>query len=264
MAERRMFAKTIIDSDAFLDMPLSTQSLYFHLGMRADDDGFLNNAKKIQRTIGANDDDYKILVSKNFIIQFSDGVCVVKHWLMHNYIQKDRYKKTPYIEHKDKLSIKNNSVYTLDTECIQVVDSLDTQVRLGKVRLGKDSLVDVNIDYVEEKSSPKKYGTSLPKDWVLPKSWGEWALQEKKELSKDDIRKIAENFKDYWLANANQAKSKKADWEATWRNWVRNIKSSYSNVKPMKGLGVISDDEFKNWLGDGDAGSGQKAILDNG
>lgn len=132
-----MFAKTIIDSDAFLDMPLSTQALYFHLSMRADDDGFLNNAKKIQRTIGANDDDIKILLSKNFIIPFHDGVCVIKHWLIHNYIQKDRYKETVYREHKEKITIKNNNVYSVDTECIHDVSSLEAQVRLGKVSLGK-------------------------------------------------------------------------------------------------------------------------------
>jgi len=139
MAERRMFAKTIIDSDAFLDMPLSTQALYFHLSMRADDDGFVNNAKKIQRTIGANDDDIKILLSKNFIIPFHDGVCVIKHWLIHNYIQKDRYKETVYREHKEKITIKNNNVYSVDTACIQDVYSMEAQVRLGKSSLGKDS-----------------------------------------------------------------------------------------------------------------------------
>lgn len=138
MAERRMFAKTIIDSDAFLDMPLSTQCLYFHLSMRADDDGFLNNAKKIQRTVGANDDDLKILISKNFVIPFQDGVCVIKHWLIHNYIQKDRYKPTIYAEHKEKITIKNNNVYTMDTGCIQDVSSLEAQVRLGKASLGEE------------------------------------------------------------------------------------------------------------------------------
>lgn len=146
MAERRMFAKTIVDSDAFLDMPLSTQALYFHLSMRADDDGFLNNAKKIQRTISANDDDFKILLSKNFIIPFEDGVCVVKHWLIHNYIQKDRYKETVYTEHKQKLSIKNNNVYTMDTQCIQDGYGLETQVRLGKDSLGKSKVNNHALD----------------------------------------------------------------------------------------------------------------------
>lgn len=139
MAERRMFAKTIIDSDAFLDMPLSTQALYFHLSMRADDDGFINNAKKIQRMLGCADDDLKILLAKNFVIPFETGVCVIKHWKVHNYIQKDRYKPTVYTDEKEKLSTKNNDVYTMDTQCIQDVSSLEAQVRLGKVSLGKES-----------------------------------------------------------------------------------------------------------------------------
>lgn len=135
MAERRMFAKTIIDSDAFLDMPLTTQALYFHLSMRADDDGFVNNPKKIQQMIGATDDDIKLLLTKRFILVFDSGVIVIKHWRMHNYIQKDRYKPTVYQEEKSQLSIADNKSYT---ECIQNVSNLDTQVRLGQVRLGQE------------------------------------------------------------------------------------------------------------------------------
>lgn len=134
-----MFAKTIIDSDAFLDMPLSTQSLYFHLSMRADDDGFINNAKKIQRMLGCSDDDLKILLAKNFVIPFENGVCVIKHWRIHNLIQKDRYKPTVYGELKDQLSLKNNNVYTLDTQCFHPVSKTEPQVRLGKDSLDKDS-----------------------------------------------------------------------------------------------------------------------------
>ena len=118
-----MFAKTIIDSDAFLEMPLSTQALYMHLSMRADDDGFINNPKRIQRMIGASDDDLKLLVAKRFLIVFDSGVVVIKHWRIHNYIQKDRYKETVYQEEKALLKLKNNKVYSLnklmDTECIQ-------------------------------------------------------------------------------------------------------------------------------------------------
>ena len=120
MAERRMFAKTIIDSDAFLDMSLSTQALYFHLSMRADDDGFVNNPKKIQRMIGCGDDELKMLVAKKFIIPFESGVCVIKHWRIHNYIQKDRYKETVYKDEKSHLMLKENNAYRyVDTECIQ-------------------------------------------------------------------------------------------------------------------------------------------------
>ena len=98
MAERRMFAKTIIDSDAFLDMPHTTQLLYFHLSMRADDDGFINNPKNIMRMIGCKDDDLKILLTKKFLLPFESGVVVIKHWQIHNYIQKDRYHETKYKE----------------------------------------------------------------------------------------------------------------------------------------------------------------------
>lgn len=137
MAKRRMFAMTIIDSDAFTDMPLSTQALYFHLSMRADDDGFLNNPKKIQRMIGASDDDFKVLVAKRFLLPFESGVVVIKHWKIHNYIAKDRYTPTVYQAEKALLEVKDNGAYT---ECIQDVYTLDTQVRLGKDSLVKDSL----------------------------------------------------------------------------------------------------------------------------
>lgn len=141
MAERRMFAKTIIDSDAFLDMPLSAQSLYFHLSMRADDDGFINNPKKIQRMIGASDDDLRILFAKSFLIPFESGIVVIKHWRIHNYIQKDRYKETVYTEEKSLLTLKDNMAYTMDTECIHDVSRMETQVRIGKDSIGKDNSI---------------------------------------------------------------------------------------------------------------------------
>lgn len=135
-----MFAKTIIDSDAFLDMSLSTQALYFHLSMRADDDGFINNPKKIMRMIGANEDDLKVLMAKKFILVFESGVIVIKHWKIHNYIQKDRYKPTVYTEEASKLNVKSNNAYSMDTECIHDGYRLETQVRLGKDSIGKDSI----------------------------------------------------------------------------------------------------------------------------
>ena len=116
MAERRMFAKTIIDSDPFLDMPLSTQALYFHLSMRADDDGFINNAKKIQRMIGASDDDLRMLAAKRFIIPFESGIVVIKHWKIHNYIRGDRKKDTVYPEEMALLTEKENGAYSLKAE----------------------------------------------------------------------------------------------------------------------------------------------------
>lgn len=164
MAERRMFAKTIIDSDAFLDMPLSTQALYFHLSMRADDDGFINNPKKIQRMIGASDDDLKVLVAKRFIIPFESGIVVIKHWKIHNYIQKDRYKPTVYAEEKKLIDVKGNGAYTdkissdnqVDTLCIQNDNQMDTQYRIGKDSIGKDRLDEDSIGEEEAEETPSK------------------------------------------------------------------------------------------------------------
>ena len=144
MAKKRMFSKQITDADAFMDMPLSTQALYFHLNMNADDDGFVNSPKRISRTIGASEDDLKLLIAKNFIIPFESGVVVVKHWKMHNTIQKDRYTPTVYTEEKSLLIEKDNKAYSLvDTECIQNGYKLDTQNRLDKNRLDKGSCIDL-------------------------------------------------------------------------------------------------------------------------
>lgn len=141
MAERRMFAKTIVESDAFLDMPTSARLLYYDLGMRADDDGFCNAPKKIMRETGAAQDDLALLVAKKFLIPFEDGVVVIKHWRIHNYIQRDRYKETKYKKDKALLHLDENNSYTLGEgkpiPCIQSVSKMDTQDRL---EIGKDRL----------------------------------------------------------------------------------------------------------------------------
>lgn len=147
MAERRMFAKTIIDSDAFLDMPLSAQALYFHLSMRADDDGFINNPKKIQRMIGSSEDDFKLLVVNGLVLSFESGITVIKHWRIHNYIRADRYKPSIYTE-RELVTLDEHLVYQIsdetDTNGIptdsQSVYQTETQVRLGKDSVGKDSI----------------------------------------------------------------------------------------------------------------------------
>lgn len=146
MAKRRMFSQQITDSDAFLDMPLSTQALYFHLGMSADDDGFLNNPKRTMRLIGASEDDLKLLIAKNFVIAFDSGIMVIKHWKINNYIPKDRYTPTVYSEEMAMLSEKENRAYTF---CIQPVYKLDTQNRLDKNRLDKI----VVYDFTDELSA---------------------------------------------------------------------------------------------------------------
>lgn len=134
-----MMSKSIIKSDTFLDMPATTQNLYFHMLLDADDDGFINAPKSIMRMIGAKDDDMKVLAAKQFVIPFESGVVVIKDWKIHNYIQNDRYKPSTLPE-RDLLNIQKDKTYTLkgdvsrmDTECIQTVS-------IGKDRLGKDRI----------------------------------------------------------------------------------------------------------------------------
>ena len=149
MADRRMFSKTIIDSDAFLDMPLSSQALYFHLAMRADDEGFVNNPKKIQKMIGASEDDLKLLVMKRYILTFESGIIVIKHWKIHNYIQNDRFKPTTYIEEKATLTLDEKKSYV---ECIQNGYNMDTQVsiELDKNIVSKKVSNEINNNYLDD------------------------------------------------------------------------------------------------------------------
>lgn len=217
MAERRMFAKTIIDSDAFLDMPLSAQALYFHLSMRADDDGFINNPKKIQRMVGASDDDCKLLIMKRFIITFESGVIVIKHWKIHNYIRNDRYKPTIYEEEKSQLVEKENKAYT-ERLNIGIPDGyqMDTQVRLGKDRL------ELGEDSVEEEEPKPNRNRFVPP-----------TLEEVKAYCAERKNGVdAERFVNYYTANGWQVgKNKMKDWKAAVRTWEKNAYSNNSGKK---------------------------------
>ena len=139
MARRRMFSSAIVLSDAFLDMPASARCLYFTFGMVADDDGFVNNPRSVMRQIGASDDDAKILLAKRYILSFDSGVICLKHWRINNYIQRDRYTPTTYVEERDALTFDEKGAYTekdgMYTNCIQ--NGYTGKGRLGKGRLGK-------------------------------------------------------------------------------------------------------------------------------
>lgn len=167
MAEKRMFTKKITQSDAFLDMPLSAQCLYFHLNMEADDDGFVNSPRKIQRLIGAKDDDLKLLIAKSFILVFETGVIVIKHWRMHNTIRQDRYHPTDYQEEYQKLDLKENNSYTWQPNGNQMA----TENRIDKIRLDKIS---------KEKYIKRKYGSF-----------------ENVELTDEEYQKLKDQFQDY-------------------------------------------------------------------
>ena len=217
MAERRMFAKTIIDSDDFLDMPLSAQALYFHLSMRADDEGFINNPKKIQRMVGASDDDCKLLVMKRFILTFESGVIVIKHWRIHNYIRNDRFKETIYVKEKATLALNENHAYTEKVDGRQpfgipsdnqVGDSWDTQDRLGKVRLDKK---ESNTCVLPKK---KESATRFQPPTVEEVS----AYCEERNNTVD-----AQRFVDYYTANGwKVGKNAMKDWKAAVRTWERS------------------------------------------
>lgn len=193
-----MFAKTIIDSDAFLEMPISARLLYYDLGMRADDDGFINSPKKIMKMIGASEDDINILILKKFIIPFDNGVVVLKHWRIHNYIRKDTYNETPYKEQKMLLEVDDNKSYKLkdifsvqavdepstdsgrelleknpehaiNTESQRVVDEPSTQVRLGKVSIDnnkKEKKAKTNFDTILSESEFNETTKERLKDFI--------------------------------------------------------------------------------------------------
>ena len=220
MAERRMFTKKITESDAFLDMPSSTQMLYFHFSMNADDDGFVNNPKKIQKMCGASDDDFKLLIAKSFIILFDSGIIVIKHWKMHNYIQADRYRPTDYVEEKSMLGIKSNKAYTLD------VSKMDTEC-IQNGYIGKDSIGKVSIDKnsIDKDSKGESVRGEKAKRFYPP------TLDEVKqycEERKNNIDPMA--FIDFysskgWMIGKNRMK----DWKAAVRTWERKRKEKYQS-----------------------------------
>lgn len=196
MAQRRMFSMKIVDTDAFLDMSQTAQLLYFHFSMRADDDGFVSNPKKIMRMIGVQDDDMKVLIAKKFIIPFDSGVCVIKHWKIHNYIQNDRYTETNYTDEKKQLLLKDNGSYKLkEEECIQDVSKVDTQVRLGKVRIGEEreenttppDKPEASLSWLGTFNEKEEFLCGIPEETLK-------AFSEKYRVSEDQIRNKAEDL----------------------------------------------------------------------
>ena len=143
----------IVDSDAFLDMPLSTQCLYFHLNMRADDDGFVGNPKRIIKIINASGDDLKLLIAKRFLLVFEDGVIVIKHWRMHNTLSQNRYHETQYLDEKALLKLKENGAYSFeggenidDSRLIGAKDKYGKEKRLANGLQTADSDLDLGKD----------------------------------------------------------------------------------------------------------------------
>ena len=235
MAERRMFTNGIIDSDMFLDMPLSAQALYFHLGMKADDDGFVSGPKKIQRMVNCSEDDLRLLILKGFLIPFDSGVCVITHWKLHNYIQKDRYRPTIYGAERNQLELAANKAYTMrvqgvstsDTPCIQGVSDLDAQVREGKDREVK------SIDGTGRPSKSKKF--------VPPSLEEVVAYCQERENSVDPRRFLAHYEASGWM----RGKTRITDWRACVRTWERQAagEPSTEETRRISGYHINADGE---------------------
>lgn len=205
MAEKRMFSKRVIDSDAFLDMPSSTQNLYFHLNMRADDDGFLDNPKKIMRIVGCKDDDLKLLIAKRYLLIFESGVIVIKHWRLHNVIRSDRKKDTLYQEEYSTLNHKKDGAYT-DRQTVdgQVTDKCPH-------RLDKISIEEISIDkdsIVKKPDKPTKHKHGIYNHVLLTEDeynklineWGPVKLLESIKRLDEGIELKGYKYKSHYLA----------------------------------------------------------------
>lgn len=263
MASKRMINLSVIDTDAFLEMPLSTQALYFHLNLRADDDGFVGSPKIICRTVGASDDDLKLLIAKRFIIIFEDGVIVIKHWRMHNTLSANRYKETNYTEDKALLKLKTNNSYTLgdgktidDSRLIEMskrqVDASKTNNRrtideqktnTDKNRIDKNRIEEISIDKnsidktrVDNKEKSIKEKDAAKAAAPVKHKYGEYnnVLLTDEELDKliaefPDYQKRIENLSNYIASTGKKYKSH----YATIKNWARRD-GEKQNVKGAK------------------------------
>ena len=238
MAERRMMSKSIIKSDKFLDMPATTQNLYFHMLLDADDDGFVNAPKSIMRIVGAKEDDMKLLAAKQFVISFGSGVIVIKHWKIHNYIQSDRYKPSLQPERK-LLEITANKEYQLNASNVSIMDTECIQdVSVGKVRLGKFSIGKVRLDKTiggecEKPHSPKRKTFTKPTIDEIQ----DYCIERNNNVN-------AEHFFDYYESNGwKVGKNSMKDWKAAVRTWERSEYRKPNSKKNSKedAINVVND-----------------------
>jgi hypothetical protein len=218
MAQRRMFSLKIIDTDLFLDMPITARLLYYDLSMRADDDGFVASPKKIQKMIGCSDDDLRILFAKQFVIPFESGVCVIKHWKIHNLIRSDRYIETEYKQEKSMLVEVDSKYEIVGASGMQNVipngNQMEPQVRLGQGSLGEDSI---------------HSGETPRKNFTPP------TLEEVKAYCNERNNKIdAERWYDFYSSKGWMiGKNKMKDWKAAVRTWEKSDTGKLAQQKPV-------------------------------
>ena len=211
MAQRRMFSKKITETDLFLDMPMSAQCLYFHLNMSADDDGFIGNVKTIRRMIGASEDDLKLLMAKEFLIPFDSGVVVIKDWKIHNYIRSDRYNETVYQDEKKQLKQLENGRYEVGIpNVIPEVHQMDTQVRLGKDRLGKDK--ESSIDDLSVSKRFEKIWKDYPNKQGKKPAFSSYKTALKNGTTDKDIIEGLERYKKHLEQNTWKQAAQGSTW----------------------------------------------------
>ncbi len=243
MAQKRMFTMKIVDSDAFLDMPLSTQCLYFHLNMRADDDGFVGNPKKIMRMIGASEDDFKILLAKKFLIIFDNNVVVIKHWWMHNTLAKDRYQETSYTDEKSLLKIKDNKSYTLGDDgkaiekpaCKQNVNKM-----LPECYQNDNADIDIDSDKELDKDSDINLIPEEKKKDIKPEV-------ELRNLWNDNYKKLFGKKPDSAILNPD---AKRSYWSKITRQIQNKLKANNSNFNELKA--ALDYATLESWIVDAD------------
>lgn len=218
MAERRMFAKSIVLSDAFLDMPMSARCLYFTLSMFADDDGFVGSPKGIMRQCGASQDDIAVLLQKRFLLGFDSGVIVIKHWRINNYLQNDRHKPTTYIEELNTLCIDAKNAYKEkeNPECIQNVSKMDTQYRIEEKREDESRIE-------ENKGMPVRHKYGTYKNVLL----SDKDIEKLKTEFPNDFEKRIEDLSYY----IQSTKKHYSDHLATIRNWARRERGKQTEKK---------------------------------
>lgn len=252
MAEKRMFSKKIVDVDSFLDMPATARLLYYDLAMRADDDGFVGSPRGIMRLTGATNDDMNILLMRGFVLTFETGVIVIRHWRLHNYIQKDRYKPTEYTKEKARLSIDESGAYEMDTECIQPVSNPCPQIRdryrdrldSGQVRLDEDNTLTLK-------------GSSICATG-FDKFWAAYPRKKNKEQARKAFNKL-KGVKLQELLDAIERQKHSRDWTkdggqyipypATWLNaggWEDEVGESSDGLDNLRNLYAMFEEEEKN------------------
>ncbi len=233
-----MFSLQIVDTDAFLEMPISTQLLYFHLVMRADDEGFVGSPKKIMKMVGLNDDDLKVLIGKRFVLSFDSGVVVVKHWLIHNTIRMDRLNPTTYSKEKKMLTLKENKAYTegLQPDDNQMTDKCPH--KLSKVKLSKVNLIKESVAKAITPSEEARTFFETKDIWLLNKNWVEkikLLTTEQKDFFGLEINK----FVSYWTEPSKAGTQQRWEQQKTFEinrrlaTWMSNCKQ-FNNLNDKK------------------------------